>query len=202
MTTPESAPKTRGRVIRWARLYDIGNRLLFLGREASFREATVDLGRIEPGHRVLDVGCGTGNVTLAAARRAGPSGAVFGIDAAPEMIREASRKAERQKTPVEFRVGLVEDLPFEDGQFDVVLSSLMLHHLPADLKRKGIAEIGRVLKPGGRFAAVDFDPPLIRNMRIVRDTMDAVGFIEMRTGRTKLWVVSYIVGSKGAFDNR
>lgn len=202
MTSPEPAPKTRGRLIRWARLYDISNWFLFLGREASFREATADLAEIEPGHSVLDVGCGTGNLTLVAAQRADPEGAVFGIDAAPEMIREASRKADRQKMPVEFRVGLIESLPFEDDRFDVVLSSFMLHHLPVDLKRKGIAEIGRVLKPGGRFAAVDFDPPLIHNMRVVMETMKAVGFADVRTGKTNLWIVRYIVGSKGAFDKR
>ncbi|HXG35524.1 MAG TPA: class I SAM-dependent methyltransferase, partial [Dehalococcoidia bacterium] len=91
---------------------------------------------------------------LAAKRRAG-SGDVRGIDASPEMIAVARRKAAKQSAHVDFQVALIEQLPFPDGTFDVILSSLMLHHLPDELKRKGFAEVKRVLKPGGRLFAVD-----------------------------------------------
>jgi ubiquinone/menaquinone biosynthesis C-methylase UbiE len=79
---------------------------------------------------------------------------------------------------------LIEDIPFPDGRFDVVVSSLMLHHLPKDLKQQGIAEISRVLKPGGRFVAVDIDPPLLGNLRTVAEAMRANGFTVIRRGRT------------------
>jgi demethylmenaquinone methyltransferase/2-methoxy-6-polyprenyl-1,4-benzoquinol methylase/phosphoethanolamine N-methyltransferase len=121
---------------------------------------------------------------MAAKVRAGADGDVHGIDAAPEMILEAERKAAERQLDVGFQVGLIEDIPLPDGRFDVVLSSLMLHHLPKDLKRRGIAEISRVLKPGGRFVAVDIDPALMGNLRTVAEAMEANGFKEMRSGRT------------------
>jgi ubiquinone/menaquinone biosynthesis C-methylase UbiE len=180
-----SAPPTRGIRIRWPRWYDAMNRIHFLGREDRFREWTVEFAEITRGQAVLDVGCGTGNLTMAAKISAGTDGEVHGIDAAPEMILEAERKASEKGLDVHYQVGLIEDIPLPDGRFDVVLSSLMLHHLPKDLKRRGIAEISRVLKPGGRFAAVDVDPPLMGNLRTVTEAMEANGFTAMRRGRTR-----------------
>jgi demethylmenaquinone methyltransferase/2-methoxy-6-polyprenyl-1,4-benzoquinol methylase/phosphoethanolamine N-methyltransferase len=160
------------------------NRLLFLGRERQFRERTVDLASIIRGHAVLDVGCGTGNLTMAAKVRAGTDGEIYGIDAAPEMIQIAERKASEKQLDIHYQVGLIEDIPFPEGKFDIVVSSLMLHHLPKDLKRQGIAEISRVLKHGGRFVAVDVDPPLVGNLRIVVEAMRTNGFTEIGQGKT------------------
>src|ERR1700752_2332894 len=86
-------PATRGRLIRSAHSYDTVVSVLTLGRRARLRRATVALGRIQPGASVLEVGCGTGDVALAARAQAGASGAVYGIDPAPEMIAVARRKA-------------------------------------------------------------------------------------------------------------
>lgn len=178
-------PETRGILIRRPTWYDVMNRLLFLGRECHFRERTVDLAAITRGHTVLDVGCGTGNLTMAAKVRAGYDGAVYGIDAALEMIQKAERKAAENQLDIHYQGGLIEDIPFPDNKFDVVVSSLMLHHLPKDLKRQGIAEISRVLKPGGRFVAVDLDPPLVGNLKIVVEAMRHYDFTEIRRGRTE-----------------
>jgi ubiquinone/menaquinone biosynthesis C-methylase UbiE len=153
--TQTDAPQTEGLLIRRARFYDLRLWLMFLGRIGAVRALPLDLAAIRSGERVLDVGCGTGELTLAAARRVGPGAAVYGIDAAPEMIEVARRKAKRSGRTVHFLVEPVEALNFPDGSFDVVLSSFMMHHLPADLKRRALAEIGRVLRPGGRLVIVD-----------------------------------------------
>jgi ubiquinone/menaquinone biosynthesis C-methylase UbiE len=189
------APKTHGRLIRWARSYDMLNHLFFLGRERGFRQRVVELAGIEPGETVLDVGCGTGTLAMVAKERVGSDGTVHGIDAAPQMIREAQRKAARDGLDVRFQTALIEDLPFPDGSFDVVLSSLMLHHLPPDLKRRGVAEIVRLLKPGGRFCAVDFDPPWLGNLRVVEEAMEANGFLGIRRGKVTRWLIHYLAGT-------
>lgn len=150
------APATRGRVLHWARLYDAVVWVFMLGRERTLRGRTLDLARLRPGESVLDVGCGTGTLALAAKARVGPSGTVCGIDAAAEMVTRATRKAERAGLDVAFRHAVIETLPYPDGQFDVVLSTLMMHHLPRDVRSAAAREIRRVLKPGGRVLVMDF----------------------------------------------
>jgi demethylmenaquinone methyltransferase/2-methoxy-6-polyprenyl-1,4-benzoquinol methylase/phosphoethanolamine N-methyltransferase len=180
-------------------LYDVMGWVHFLGRERRFREWTVRLAGVRPGDAVLDVGCGTGNLAMAAKARAGAEGDVRGIDGAPEMVEVARRKAAAAKLGVEYEVAVVENMPFADATFDIVLSSLMLHHLPGDLKRQGIAEIARVLKPGGRLVAVDLDLRVLKNLGIVEEAMKAEGFTEIHRGetpfRTLLIRIHYLAGT-------
>lgn len=150
-----AAPKTKGSLIRWARFYDPFARVVTFGREDFYRRLAIEAAQIAPGERLLDVGCGTGTLTLLAREAAGETGEVFGIDGSPEMIEVAREKAVKAREEIDFKVGLIETLPFPDGHFDLVLSSFMLHHLPDELKRDGFFEIKRVLKPGGRLLAVD-----------------------------------------------
>ncbi len=152
----EAAPATSGRTIRWwARFYDLAAWATSFGQEPAIRRATLAAAGLAPGERVLDVGCGTGTLALAAWQRVRPDGEVVGIDASPEMIGIARQKSKSRASEAHFEVAAIESLPFDDGHFDAVLSSFMLHHLPDDVKQSGCAEIRRVLKPSGRFVAVD-----------------------------------------------
>jgi demethylmenaquinone methyltransferase/2-methoxy-6-polyprenyl-1,4-benzoquinol methylase/phosphoethanolamine N-methyltransferase len=140
----------------WARFYDAATMLLSFGKAPAIRRQTLELAQLASGEKVLDIGCGTGTLAIAARAEVGAEGEVHGIDASPEMIDVAVRKVGKEGADVRFQVGLIEGIPFPDDHFDIVLSSLMLHHLPEDLQRSGLAEIRRVLKPGGRFLVVEF----------------------------------------------
>jgi ubiquinone/menaquinone biosynthesis C-methylase UbiE len=153
----ETAPGTSGLVLHGtARFYDLLAWLMMRGREGVFRQKVVDLARLQAGESVLDVGCGTGTLAIAAKRRVGPTATVYGIDASPEMIARASKKARKAGVEVVFKNGIVEAQPFQDESFDVVLSTLMLHHLPPAAREQCAREMRRVLKPGGRVLAIDF----------------------------------------------
>ncbi|HWW82310.1 MAG TPA: methyltransferase domain-containing protein [Vicinamibacterales bacterium] len=158
---PETAPSTvtlgtTGIVVHRAVGYDFIIWLMTLGRPRAFRDALVGLARLQPGESVLDVGCGTGSLAIAAERRVGPTGTVQGVDASPEMIDRAHRKAMNAGVTVTFRQAVAEALPFPDSTFDAVLSTVMLHHLPRKARQQCVGEIRRVLKPGGRVLVVDF----------------------------------------------
>ena len=113
-----------------------------------------ELGRLEPGERVLDLGCGAGTDTLVAAQMVGPEGRVTGIDMTPEMLAKARGAADELGTEnVELVEAEVEQLPFPDASFDVVISNGVIDLIPD--KDAVFAEIFRVLAPGGRVQIAD-----------------------------------------------
>jgi ubiquinone/menaquinone biosynthesis C-methylase UbiE len=179
----EAAPQTTGLVLNWGRRYDWVVQMMALGQAGRLRRKTIDFAQIAPGDRILDVGCATGDLTLRAKERAGSTGQVCGIDPGPEMIEVARRKAARAHVEVDFRAGVIEQLPYPDASFDVVLSSLMMHHLPADLKPIGLAEIRRVLRTGGRLVIVDMRSQL--EAQKVVALVKAAGFTQIET--RSLW---------------
>jgi ubiquinone/menaquinone biosynthesis C-methylase UbiE len=129
------------------------------GQNRRLRQMTVEHAQIRSGESVLDVGCGTGAVTIPAKMKVGNKGIAVGIDPAPEMIGVARQKAKRAGLEIDFRVGVIESLSFADETFDVVTSSLMMHHLPEKLRVEGLAEIWRTLKPGGRILIAEMRRP-------------------------------------------
>jgi ubiquinone/menaquinone biosynthesis C-methylase UbiE len=151
---------TKGLILKGGWRYDLHgwfiDTCLFRGKGRELRQRTITLAGLRPGEQVLDVGCGTGTLAIEVQRRVGSAGCVVGIDPGIEQIARARAKAARRHLPIEFQVGVIEQLPFPDQTFDVVLSTLMMHHLPTSLKRQGLAEIARVLKPGGRLVIADF----------------------------------------------
>ena len=157
-TGDATAIATKGLVLRraQARWYDALAAVLTLGRDRQLRERLAELARLAPGETVLDVGCGTGSLALAAKRAVGAAGSVTGVDASPEMVALATRKTARDGVDIDFRTAAAERLPFADATFDAVLATLMLHHLPGPVRRDCVHEARRVLKPGGRMLAVDF----------------------------------------------
>jgi ubiquinone/menaquinone biosynthesis C-methylase UbiE len=152
--------ETKGLVMGGGWRYDLMawfvDTFLFRSQWRELRQRTANLARIQPGEQILDVGCGTGTLAIEVARRVGRTGHVSGIDPSAQQIACARTKAARYHMPIDFQIGVIEQLPFPDQAFDVVFSTLMMHHLPADLKRQGLAEIARVLKPGGRLIIADF----------------------------------------------
>ena len=153
----QQLPRTSGIVLHSPVLYDFTVWLAFLGKEHSFREKVLELGRISSCESVLDVGCGTGTLAIAAKRRVGAPGTVHGLDASAEMLASAEKKARKASVEVVFKNGVAEALPFPDAQFNVVLSTVMLHHLPQKARLECANEIRRVLKPDGRVLVVDFE---------------------------------------------
>ena len=127
-------------------------------REAAFKMALLAQAQIQPGQRVLDLACGTATLTIAI-KLAHPQATVVGIDGDPAILRQARAKAERNRADIQFDEGLSYELPYADESFDHVLSSLFFHHLTRGNKLRTLAEVRRVLKPGGEFHVADWGAP-------------------------------------------
>lgn len=146
---------TDGALIRNARLYDALVGVITFGRERRFREAILELAGLTTGERVVDVGCGTGTLAIGVKQRVGDAGMVHGIDASDQMVALARKKAETRGVAVDFQVASAQGLPFEDTTFDIVLCTMVMHHLRHDQRGQAVAEMYRVLRPGGRLLVVD-----------------------------------------------
>jgi ubiquinone/menaquinone biosynthesis C-methylase UbiE len=148
----------------------------------------VDSLRLRGDEAVLDVGCGRGLMLITAAKHL-QTGRAVGVDIwnrrlqssnSPENTLENARRAAVAEK-VEVRFGDARQLPFEDGTFDVVLSSLVLHHIPRGERRDALGEMVRVLKPGGRIAMID----LFHSAEILRELTD-LGMTKMVVSPSKL----------------
>jgi len=121
----------------------------------SARRELISSANIEPGHHVLDIGCGTGTLVVQLKRRYGPA-QVVGLDPDPKALRRARLKAVRADVSVQLDQGFANELPYERASFDRVFSSFMFHHLNKQERENMLREVLRILKPGGSFHFVDF----------------------------------------------
>lgn len=133
-------------------LYDLLHKLLGM---VKVHRPLVDQAGIRPGHRVLEIGCGTGNLALLA-KRLHPDAEVVGLDPDPKALARAGRKAGRGGLAVQLDLGFAQELPYPDGSFDRVLSAFMFHHLGPNDKEETLREVRRVLKPGGSLHLLDY----------------------------------------------
>jgi cyclopropane fatty-acyl-phospholipid synthase-like methyltransferase len=125
-----------------------------LGTESAHR-ALIDQARLGPGQRVLEIGCGTGNLMMLV-KSLHPAVDLVGLDPDPKALDRARRKADRRRVAVTLDRGYADELPYPDGSFDRVLSALMLHHLQRDEKSRALHQVRRVLRPGGSLHVLDF----------------------------------------------
>lgn len=154
--------------------YDPFNWLL--GGDA-IRKQLVDLGSIEGGQRVLDIGCGTGALTILI-KQQHPDVDVIGLDPDPKALEIARTKTKRAGLSIEFVVGYGNRLGYADASFDRVFSSLMLHHLDSGTKLATLREVKRVLKPTGSLHVLDFGPPRSALTRAIGPLLHNAGHVK------------------------
>ena len=168
-------------------LYDPFTRLLGLDRE---RRELLQQADLRPGHRVLDIGCGTGSLAVLA-KHLSPAVEVIGIDPDRKALARASRKAQRAAATIEFKHGFSDGLDFPEASFDRVLSSFMFHHLERHEKERTAREIRRVLKVDGTFHLLDFGPHAYHRLtdndhRTIIGLLSDAGFADVTQTRERV----------------
>ena len=146
-------------------------------REDQFKRHLIRQAQIEPGHRVLDLGCGTATLTILI-KRTHPLAEVVGLDGDPRILAIARAKAAKAGVAITLDHGMAFGMPYPDQAFDRVLSSLVLHHLTTENKQRALREVFRVLGPGGELHVVDFGKPHTVWARLISRTLQRFEEVE------------------------
>lgn len=203
---------------RWLTpFYDVA--LAVVLRDAALKDRLVRLAGFQPGERILDLGCGTATLDRLIAERHGGL-TIAGVDADRAMLALARKQTAAYRSLVLLCEGYVESLPFADGAFDHVVSSLMFHHLRGPAKARALGESFRVLKLGGRLHILDWGRPATRwdglralpvrlfdGLDVTRDNLEGrlpalmheAGFgdaVELATANTLLGTLTFYAGTK------
>ncbi|HUN08225.1 MAG TPA: class I SAM-dependent methyltransferase [Aggregatilineales bacterium] len=133
-------------------------------REAEFKNHLVKTASLQPGQRVLDLGCGTATLTLLI-KQAQANAEVVGIDGDEKILAIARLKAKQTGIDINLDYGFVHDLPYAESSFDHVFSSLLFHHLSRENKLRTLNEVFRILRPGGQFHLADWGKAVNPAMR-------------------------------------
>lgn len=157
--------KIKNQMEKMVNTYDKYMKRITFGRENKLRKTTCELAQIKKGNNVLEIGCATGSLTIEAKRYAGNEGKVAAIDIIPGMIEVCKEKIKNENLNVDFQLGSIDNIPFPDGLFDVVICSFMIFHMSDTVRNKGLEEIYRVLKPNGRILVLDVVLPQKRFSR-------------------------------------
>jgi SAM-dependent methyltransferase len=143
-------------------IYNWGFNVLGGRKHDAFRRRVIELAELCGDKDILDAGCGTGLTMLRIAEQC-PKCRVHGIDLSIKMIEVARNDAAERGLDLDLRTGSITDMPYPDESFDVVLTNIMFHHLDLVQKWQAVAEMARVLRPGGRYVSTEFGPRA-RNM--------------------------------------
>jgi demethylmenaquinone methyltransferase/2-methoxy-6-polyprenyl-1,4-benzoquinol methylase len=165
----DKANKVRRMFAAIAGSYDLNNRVHSLGRDQAWRRYAVKVAQVQPGEEVLDVACGTGDLTQAFATS--PAKRVVGLDFTPEMLDFANKKRAFQPSgcaeKLSYLEGDAQSLPFADGSFDVVSIAFGIRNVLEP--SKALREFFRVLRPGGRLVILEFERPKNALVRVFND---------------------------------
>ena len=196
----------------WANIYDIVNYFVFMifGGGNNLRNEIAGMAKLREAKSVLDIGCGTGNLSLEIVKRLPSGGHVIGIDAGEKMVTLAKNKLHNAQSPIQFLRVSAENISFKDEVFNCVFNVFLLHHLPMELKIAAFNEMYRVLRKGGELVTVDVDNPstllgkligLSRyHVKEIRDNMKVplelllteAGFKNIKVLKKKWGIFSYI----------
>lgn len=161
-------------------------------REETFKQRLIEHAQIAPGYRVLDLGCGTGTLTILVKQRQ-PAAEVIGVDGDSQVLEIGRAKAAQEKVTITLDQGMAYQLPYPDESFDRVISSLVLHHLTTEDRQRALGEVYRVLKRHGEFWIIDFGKPhnvlafvisrVMRNLERTKDLIDGLLPEQLRGAR-------------------